>query len=113
MNKKIFFLVFSLLLFKIFLLDVKSEILSLNCKKINDFDKTLNDSLFKEINLEEKIIKSQIGVLYDEILHINKSEIIFKNNVYESYSVYNTFINELTYYFPRKIVKFNCNKALD
>ena len=108
MRNKFFLVTTVFIIIQMLFLEVKSEILTLNCVKIDDFDKTLSKSIYKVINLNKKIIETQIGIQYDEILHINTSEIIFKNNVYDTYSVYNLFIREITYYFPRKIVKYYC-----
>ena len=90
---------------------VKSKTFEINCSIVNSqAQKIFNEKFSKLINAKEKVLIDQSGILYDKLLYYNEREIIFVNNIYESYSVYNINSEIMTIYSSMEVINYECKK---
>tara|TARA_E500000331_G_C16641024_1_gene448569 strand:- start:115 stop:465 length:351 start_codon:yes stop_codon:yes gene_type:complete len=101
-----FFLFFSILFFNY---EIFSDELFINCKLKNNVTGISNIKNFvKKIDTFKKKIVYQKGILFDKIVHYGENAIIFNNDIYENYSVYDINYNIWTTYTKTTISIFRC-----
>ena len=95
-RKNIKFLGKILLLITILLFnsEVISTELSITCYLNNNVNvNNMSRSFIKKIDIETREITFQKGLKFDKIIHFGENEIIFNNDIYENYSVFDTTHN--------------------
>ena len=80
-----------------------------NANKINN-KKNLPQLFIKKINIYKKEIIEEKFLHFDKIVHPGENEIIFTNNIYETYSVYDLNSNIWTTYDSQSILIYKCSK---
>ena len=90
---------------------VNAENLRIECVVNNkNVENTTHRKFFKEINLENRLIENQSLLRFDQITSFNENEIILKNNIYETYSVFDLSTFRWTIYSNNKIDIYKCKK---
>ena len=90
---------------------VNSEDLKIKCLINNkNAENTIHQKFFKVLNLENKSIENQSLLRFDQITSFSENEIIFKNNIYETYSVFDLSTLRWTIYSNSKIEIYKCER---
>ena len=90
---------------------VNSEDLKIKCLINNkNVENTTHQKFFKVLNLENKSIENQSLLRFDQITSFNENEIILKNNIYETYSVFDLSTFRWTIYSNNKIDIYKCKR---
>ena len=90
---------------------VNSEDLKIKCLINNkNVENTTHQKFFKVLNLENKSIENQSLLRFDQITSFNENEIILKNNIYETYSVFDLSTFRWTIYSNNKIEIYKCKR---
>ena len=83
--------------------------LSIKCYLKNNVNQTnLSRSFTKIIDIDTQKIIVQKGIKFDKIVHFGENEIIFNNDIYENYSVYDTTYNLWSIFSKRSISLYKC-----
>ena len=83
--------------------------LSIKCYLKNNVNQNNESRSFtKVIDIDTKKITSQKGRKFDKIVHYGENEIIFNNDIYENYSVYDTTYNLWSIFSKRSISLYKC-----
>jgi hypothetical protein len=83
--------------------------LSVKCYLKNNVNKNnMSTSFTKKIDIETQKITFQKGIKFDKIIHFGENEIIFNNDIYENYSVYDTTYNLWSIFSKRSISLYRC-----
>ena len=106
MHKKKFILFITILLLNS---NAISTELSIKCYLKNNVNQNNESRSFtKVIDIDTKKITSQKGIKFDEIVHYGENEIIFNNDIYENYSVYDTTYILWSIFSKRSISLYKC-----
>ena len=106
MYKKKFILFITILLLNT---NAISTELSIKCYLKNNVNQNNESRSFtKVIDIDTKKITSQKGIKFDKIVHYGENEIIFNNDIYENYSVYDTTYNIWSIFSKRSISLYKC-----
>ena len=83
--------------------------LSIKCYLKNNVNQNnVSRSFTKIIDVDTKKITFQKGIKFDKIVHYGENEIIFNNDIYENYSVYDTTYNLWSIFSKRSISLYKC-----
>ena len=104
-----------ILLFFLFNFFVCSHLNSLElyikCKISNLENQISENKIFtKLIDTENKFLLRESGLLFDEIISFTENEIHFKNDTYETYSVFDLSSNIWTIYTQKRIDIYYCER---
>ena len=88
---------------------IKSKVLEINCFLINLNKIETNYKEFQKIiDLDAKNILNQKNLKYDKVVSYSENEIIFSNDVYETYSVFDLTTYTWTVYSNSTIDLYKC-----
>ena len=109
-NKKFIITVVSLGIILLLSDDTLSSELFITCQLTNNVNENnMSTSFAKKIDIETKKITSQTGIKFDKIIHYGENEIIFNNDIYENYSVYDPTSNSWSIFSERSISLYKCS----
>ena len=88
---------------------IKSKVLEINCFLINLNKIETNYKEFQKIiDLDAKNILNQKNLKYDKVVSYSENEMIFSNDVYETYSVFDLTTYTWTVYSNSTIDLYKC-----